>query len=197
MPSFITHSATLALVDAMKTRALSVPPAVKEAMQVTALALVSDMKVRMRSATGTVGIRSGNLRNQLTQRTDLVGMVIKTDIGDSVKYARIQEYGGTITPTRAQYLAIPVGPALTAAGVSKYASPREVPGLFVIRSKGGTLLLVRKDGQQLVTYFVLKKSVTLKPKLGLRDAIRKFFVGEGTRFDVELKRQLGKVMRGQ
>ena len=195
--AILTNTATLALAEAMKRRRDRVPAAVKDAMQRTSLALVSDMKVRMRSADGTVGIRSGNLRNQFTQQTSVNGTVVKTDIGDSVNYARIQEYGGVITPKHSQYLAIPVGPALTAAGVSKYKSPRDVQGLFVIRSKAGKILLVRKDGKQgLVTYFVLVKSVTLKPKLGLRETMRKFFVGIGTRFDAELKKSVAGVMRG-
>lgn len=48
--------------------------------------------------------------------------------GTARKYAAIQEYGGTITPVKAKMLAIPVGKALTSAGVPRYSSPEQVEG---------------------------------------------------------------------
>jgi phage gpG-like protein len=90
--------------------------------------------------------------------------------GVTVKYARIHEFGGTITPKKAQYLAIPMAAAKTGTGVSRYESPRQVPGLFVFKSKAGNLLLARREGKKgkLKLFFVLKKSVKIpaRPYLG-------------------------------
>lgn len=51
--------------------------------------------------------------------------------GPALKYAAVQEYGATILPVRAKYLAMPVGEALTPAGVARWKSPRDFPGRLV------------------------------------------------------------------
>jgi len=81
------------------------------------------------------------------------------------KYAPIHEFGGTIVPRNTKYLAIPLGPAKTAAGVSRYKSPRDVPGLkFGGLSRAGNPLLRTVDG---VPMYVLVKSVTIPPRLSM------------------------------
>ena len=83
------------------------------------------------------------------------GVRVTVQAGDAeVPYARIQEEGGTITPRNARFLAIPVGPALTAAGVSRFRSPRDVQGLHY---QHGTL----RDQQGRVWY-LLRRSVTIR-----------------------------------
>ena len=67
-----------------------------------------------------------------------------------------------------KYLTQPIGPALTAAGVPKFTSARQVPGLRFIRSKAGTPLLVDAQG---TLWYVLHTRVKIKPKRYLRDAI--------------------------
>lgn len=86
-------------------------------------------------------------------------------------YARIQEQGGTIRPRSRQWLAQPVGPARTRAGRNRRTSPRQFPGLFFRMSKhaGKALLMDSASGQ---VYFVLHKSITLKGRHYLEDALK-------------------------
>lgn len=81
-----------------------------------------------------------------------------------VKYARIQQYGGTITPKRSQYLTIPIGANLTPAGVARY-SARSVPNSFFVKTRGGKLLLMGGSKGRARPYFVLVKSVYIPPRL--------------------------------
>lgn len=109
-------------------------------------------------------------------------------------YAAIQNTGGAIVPLVKQYLTVPVSDAARRllAGLGAGRSLRDVPGLFVIRSARGELLLaryteaaskasgsrLRRDrrgrtrvatrvglddgGRQIEVLFVLRRRVTLK-----------------------------------
>lgn len=101
--------------------------------------------------------------------------------------ARIQEHGGTITANgrysvcgKGKMLAIPLAPAKTrggrglasgraAAGTGSAGfartGPCDRPDLFPIRSKRGNLLLVKRKGGSIVPWYVLKRSVNIKPGL--------------------------------
>lgn len=118
--------------------------------------------------------------------------------GERNPYARIQEFGGTVLPVKGKYLAIPLAAAKTAAGVSRVKGPleygkfsKENPGgLVLIKSKKGALLLMAVLGKtekgrqktrgfkgakgeklrsRLVPMFVLKKQVTIPPRMGVRE----------------------------
>jgi hypothetical protein len=70
-------------------------------------------------------------------------------------------------------LAIPVGPALTPAGVPRFPSPRDVAGLRFQPIRGGSAALLVKDigrrrGRSEI-WFHLVRSVTIKPKHYMRD----------------------------
>jgi len=69
----------------------------------------------------------------------------------------------TIRPKRAKFLAIPIAEGLTAAGVARFASPRDVPDGFFFTGKSGELFFGRKRGKRgkVRTLFVLKKAVTI------------------------------------
>jgi len=71
----------------------------------------------------------------------------------------------TIRPMRGRFLAIPIGENLTAAGVARYNSPRDVPNGFFIHS-GGKLLFGHRLGKtakaKFRPLFVLVSSVTIK-----------------------------------
>lgn len=78
----------------------------------------------------------------------------------------------TITPTHGRYLAIPIGEALTSAGVARYRSPRDVTDGFFVRSKG-QLLFGRKNGKRgrFRPLFTLVTRVTVKGSDALADGV--------------------------
>lgn len=69
----------------------------------------------------------------------------------------------TIKPKKAKALAIPIGQALTKAGVPRYDSPRDVDGLKYIPSKkkGNIGVLARVTAGRIDPYFALVRSVTI------------------------------------
>jgi hypothetical protein len=81
-------------------------------------------------------------------------------------YANILEDGGVIRPVVAKMLAIPIGKALTPAGVARF-KPREIiseggyDNSFIRRSKAGNLILFGASGKNITPLFVLKDSVTI------------------------------------
>lgn len=66
-------------------------------------------------------------------------------------------FGGTIHPTKAKNLAIPVDPRAYGK------SPRVFEALHYARTKEGTGLLGMTEGEKFIVYYVLRKSVTQKP----------------------------------
>lgn len=116
------------------------------------------------NATRTPRARTGRLRASIQGRSEVgrEGVTLRLQAGDrEVRYAKLQEVGGTVTGR--PYLRIPLPPALTGAGVDRYASPLRAtaPGQFYLRrSKAGNLLLFnRADGRP---WYVLKSSVTVR-----------------------------------
>ncbi len=79
----------------------------------------------------------------------------------------------TITPKRSKFLAIPIGEGLTGAGVPRYASPRQVPDGFFVRTKAGNLLFGYKKGKRgkFRPLFVLVKSVFVQGSGALYDGV--------------------------
>lgn len=138
----------------------------------TRAGLVGEGAARM-AATTRLRVRTGRLRSSITHSvTDAgKGLELRLHAGGGrkpVAYAGIQEHGGTVRPRRGQYLTVPLPGALTAAGAlrARFAVPgglRNVPGLFVIRSGAGNLLIVEKRGKKGIRpLFVLKTSTTVK-----------------------------------
>lgn len=127
-----------------------------------------------------LGARSGRLRNstsmQVTQDADGVTLRVSVGRGDDVRYAAIQEYGGTIRPKRGRFLAIPVGPAVTPAGVTRggWESPRTAPAkLRFVPIRGGRmarLVIDRRNRSE--TAYLLVRSVTIRAKHFMRDTER-------------------------
>jgi len=79
-----------------------------------------------------------------------------------------------IVPRRAKFLAIPIGEGLTASGVARYASPREVPDGFFV-STGGRLLFGYRKGTtgrgKFRALFVLVPSVLVQGTGALYDGV--------------------------
>lgn len=150
------------------------------------------------SLTGTkvLKTRTGALRRSVIGRAELNhGVpVIRVGVlrGPSIKYARIQEEGGTIKPRKASALAIPQEPVLTPAGVHKYVSPRKAPFVFrFVPFRGRNIIgklvnekevdALRDGGDTLQealfhakAYYLLAKSVTIPARRWLSTPIRTF-----------------------
>ncbi len=70
---------------------------------------------------------------------------------------RTHFYGATIRPRKAKFLSIPLVPQ--AKGI--YPSSGLITGLFLRRSSSGAAFLAKRDGRNIVNYFILLKSVTI------------------------------------
>lgn len=117
--------------------------------------------------------RTGNLAKSMGWRIDKAndgtpeaiigsGATLQTN---RMIYANILEVGGVIRPVRAKMLAIPIGKALTGAGVARF-KPRQITSngyekSFIRRSKAGNLILFGATGDNVTPLFVLKDSVTI------------------------------------
>lgn len=82
-------------------------------------------------------------------------------------YAKIHEHGGQIRPRSAKYLAVPLPAARTKGGDTR-GGPRSFANTFFAKSKAGNLILFQNQGKgkKPLPLFVMKKQVTLKPRLG-------------------------------
>lgn len=75
--------------------------------------------------------------------------------GEAGRRFALRYFGGVVKPKTAKALAIPLRPE--AAG----KSPREIPDLFLIRSRtGDRAMLARRENAALRVYFLLVKSTT-------------------------------------
>ena len=114
-------------------------------------------------------VRSGKLRNSIEAgvRTRKDGLLVYVGVR-KLKYAPAQELGATIRPKRAKFLAIPLKPARTRAGVARWPSPRDCPRKLYFDKETMTL----RESRTGKAYYALKKRVRLKEKAFLRTAVK-------------------------
>lgn len=155
--------------------------------------------------------RSGSLARDVFGRGELIGGVpaIRLGVlkGPSRRYSAVQELGTkgknpdspfpTIRPKKAKALAVPVedSPAVTAAGVPRYDSPRQFPRklTFVPLHRGNLVgLLVERTKRQSIPLWLLLRSVDITPKFylrdGMQDALPEIRAGLGKLIQKELSR---------
>lgn len=115
----------------------------------------------------SLGVRTGQARRGWR----VIETKKKVSIVNNVPHAD-QSEEKVIKPKKSKYLAIPVGPALTPAGVPRFSGPRDssAPEFRVARSSADTLVLLgsksgSEDNQEI--YFVLKKSVKIPARTRL------------------------------
>lgn len=187
------------LSDRLSALARQLPRKIQADLTVAALTAEAEAK---KNATTTLHVRSGRLRNSIR------GLVVPAEKGTfelrlsagskadrdpggpaDVVYARIHELGGRVVPVRKQWLAIPLPPARTPAGVARYATARDAPGLRFLKSKRGNLLLVAKDG---TPWYVLRKQVDIPARPYLYPAL----VDAGQRLAARLERSLQEAAEG-
>jgi len=104
-----------------------------------------------------------------------------------LKYANLQEYGGTVRPVNSKYLAIPLPAALDKRGTPLKKSPRDYPDAFLlmtgnVKSRGVQLYIARikekappkrkskkaPQPDKLEFLYLLRRSVKIPPRLGFR-----------------------------
>ena len=95
---------------------------------------------------------------------------ITGQIGGSMN-AAVQEFGTTITSKTAKYLTVPLPAALDSKGVPRKKNAREWDNTFVAQSKAGNLIIFQREGAKIVPLYVLKSSVTIPPRLGMRKTL--------------------------
>lgn len=88
---------------------------------------------------------------------------------------RIHEFGGTINATEGENLFVPLPAALKADGTLKRRNPRQWKNTFVAKSKAGNLILFRRQGRKIEALYVLKPSITVKPRLGVVKQLHRGF----------------------
>lgn len=138
--------------------------------------------------------RSGNLARSIIGRSLAVGKVPAMRIGvlrgPALRYAGVQEYGTkgknpsspypTIRPKSAKALAVPIGPALTPAGVARKPGPEDWDNLAFVPFRGNKITvgglydvnsLHRAGGnlRKAKAYYLLMTQVDIEPKWYLRD----------------------------
>lgn len=114
--------------------------------------------------------RSGRALRSIAESVQVTGDNIDNIRGmiGGVGYLKIHEYGGTINAKNSRYLTIPLPPALRANGTPKMKSARDWPNTFVITSKKGNKLICQRRGKQVVPLYLLRRSVRIPARLGMR-----------------------------
>jgi hypothetical protein len=125
---------------------------------------------------GSLSKRSGKLLAGLNPSRIQVKGSAEKDVEVSFSLtgiANVHERGATITPKKAKYLTIPLPPALNANGTPKKPNARAWKNTFILKSKKGNLLIVRKIGKGgIEPLYVLKKSVKIPKRLAFEEAFQ-------------------------
>lgn len=152
------------------------------------------------NATTRPRVRGGALRRSIVGTLEGEGLTLRIVLtaggaGPAEPYAALQEYGGEVRPRNGRFLAIPVGPALTASGVARFRSARDVPGLRFIAIRGGAMGLLVKTTEgrrsRSTVYFVLVRRVKVPATEFIGRAITTAQENAGPR----LSAVLGQVVR--
>ena len=166
--------------------------------EITRAALLGERAAKLLLTNQSLHVRSGRLRASVQSAVKEEGeswdLFLRAGGGaKDVRYARIHELGGVIRPVNAKYLAIPLPIARTAAGVSRYASPRQVPvPLAFVQSLKGQPMLVESGGKNAGRpWYLLRKSVRMPARPYLAPALAQIQVGLETRLELLLERAIG------
>ena len=161
----------------LKNAASALPAAMaRTALQLSLMAEAEGKK----NATTRLSVRTGHLRNSVHGSVSSTGDVLQIRVaaggrsgGADVRYARIQDQGGTVRARSGGKLRMPLPVAKTAAGVDRLPGPLRLvaPGRFhARRSKRGNLLLF--DNSTGAPHYLLLDSITIRPTRFLEDAAK-------------------------
>ncbi len=130
------------------------------------------------STGGILEPRTGNLKRAVFHRVEAVtdelqSVGLGADLGVA-PYARIQESGGTIRPTRSAHLAIPLPAMQTAKGVARAGAAQVIGNPYAFGFDGTFTakgVIFGKLPGQIVPLFALKDSVTLPARAPFRTTL--------------------------
>lgn len=131
--------------------------AIMQTVNEAAAVVQREAKENVRTKLNTTGTAKGVLRRSIKVVRDT--SELSADIGTDVIYGRIHEFGGTIKPVKAKFLAIPVG--------NLKGSPRQHNLALATTLKGQYVLV---DGAGEVQY-ILRKEVVIPERPYLRPAL--------------------------
>lgn len=117
--------------------------------------------------------RSGDSLNAMAKSISVKGSGNLANLQGQIStgFWAIHETGGTIR-ARSQYLTIPLPAAMDSRGVPLRKRARDWDNTFVKMSKRGNLLIFRSEGRgRIIPLYLLKNSVTIRPRLGMERAI--------------------------
>jgi len=157
--------------------ATRIPQSLDAVMRTQLTQAVSYARARYLSGGTTVdrlAVRTGGVRAAFQSRVSRQGPIVYGRIGyfsdDAPAWVGVHEYGATIRPRRARYLAIPLTEEARRVG-----SPRAYPSpLFSARSRRGNLLLFRREGRAIVPVYLLRDSVTIPARPALAPTVARF-----------------------
>ena len=130
--------------------------AVLGAEEVVEHLMLGDLGLTMRNP-GQGGLASA-VRGWTIDRDEPLAAIGVRSNHPAAAYAAIHEHGGTITPTNARALAVPVSEE-----AKLLSSPREQPDLVMIKRPGRPPLLARPLGDgEIEVHWVLLQSVTIE-----------------------------------
>lgn len=124
-----------------------------------------------RTLSRRTGAASKSVTNsvRITEETDyILGRI------GGVWYLRTHENGAVIRAKRAGWLTIPLPAALDSRGVPLKRRARDWANTFIMKSKKGNLLIFQKRGGTIVPLYVLKKSVRIPKRLGMREELVRY-----------------------
>jgi phage gpG-like protein len=126
-----------------------------------------------------LAVRTGDLRRSFFE--EVIGFSLDTlalVIISGSKYAAIHEYGGDIKAKPGKMLALPLGEALTPAGVARFPSPRSpgAPMMHILTygrndGKSRALLVDSISGEPM---YLLVKAVKIPARMHARDTMEEF-----------------------
>lgn len=107
------------------------------------------------------------------------------------RYLANQEFGIVSTAKQAKYLTIPLPAALNPNGTPKKRSARGWLNTFIVKGKQGSLVICTKRGRRVIALYVLKPSIRIRPRLGMRKVMR----SEMKMFKTELGKRVRALTR--
>jgi len=134
-----------------------------------------------RTGRGLFGLTTGRV---VMQPSPLRGIITVP------RYLANQEFG-YVSTAKGKYLTIPLPAALNSDGTPKKRSARGWQNTFVVQGKRGTLTICTRRGRTIIPLYVLKPSIRVTARLGLRRVMR----SEGKVFKTGLARRVRELFK--